>query len=76
MKLKLDDGIKDSKTWASQADIKAVTTVTTHDLCRPKTHAKPTQTHASGREQVQRPSTEPQQASEQCEHARYLSYFR
>ena len=39
-----------------------VTTVTTHDSRRPKTHAKPTQTHASGHERVQRPSTEPQRA--------------
>ena len=36
--------------------------MTTRDSRRPKTHAKPTQTHASGRERVQRPSTEPQRA--------------
>ena len=36
-----------------------VTTMTTRDLHRPKTHTKPTQTHASGREQVQPPQQNP-----------------
>ena len=52
-----------------------VATVTTRNSRRPKMHTKPTQRHTSGRERVQRPSTEPQRASEQREHARYLSLF-
>ena len=38
--------------------------MTTRDSRRPKTHAKPTQADASGRERVQSPPTEPQRASE------------
>ena len=47
-----------------------VTTVTTRDSRRLKTHAKPTQVHASGRERVQPPNGTP--ASEQATQARSL----
>ena len=48
----------------------AVTTVTTRDSCRPKTHAKPTQVHASGRERVQPPQQNP---SERASNASTLA---
>ena len=47
-----------------------VTTVTTRDSCRPKTHAKPTQVHASTRERVQPPQQNP---SERASNASTLA---
>ena len=54
----------------NQVSLVAVTTVTTRDSRRPKTHAKPTQVHASGRERVQPPNGTP--ASEQAMRAHSL----
>ena len=69
----LTDGLHISQDLFSSPSWNSVTTVTTRNSRRPKTHAK---ANTDTRERVQRPSTEPQRVSEQCEHARYLSYFR
>ena len=55
--------------WLS-GDSACVTTVTTRDSRRPKTHAKPTQVHASGHERVQPPNGTP--VSERATRARSL----